>query len=133
MWSETRPQKWAIICIVLQCFTTGRPVSSNGDECASRTEQSCPALDTPINTHGMLGSPIQSSPYKCNGEEGTGNESGFGSQAPRAAGVGSGEGALAACWAVPCHCISTHLLHLIHGSTVLSRNYTKDTLACRTP
>ena len=101
MWSETLLEKWAIICIVLQRFTTGRPVSgtSNGDECARRTEQSCPAaLVTPINAHSTLGSSKQ---RLFSISTGKGQETGVVLEAPApwdAEGV-ERAGALEACWA----------------------------------
>ena len=55
MWSETLLEKWAIICIVLQRFTTGRPVSRQSPQMGmnARAEESSLALLHRLHEKGL--------------------------------------------------------------------------------
>ena len=76
----------------------------------AQAEQSSPALDTPINAHGTLASPIQSSPYalQCRAVVSRVAERRVVLEGKRPPGLVQEwrEGALAACWA------ATALYHL---------------------
>ena len=98
----------------------------------AQAEQSSPALDTPINAHGTLASPIQSSPYalQCRAVVSWVAERRVVLEGKRPPGLVQEwrEGALAACWAADSHCTlpSPHIQALWSTSYTTKRYHQKN-------